>query len=232
MSKLTPEQIAACRGNPLAAYLAKRLGWMLILVGLVNLGCLISIIMAFTYTVAPAQFDDHGAVHVVALLTTGVVMASGVGLAYELNWMRRYQISPECFEPAEPAEPTGPSELHWRNPPPLYPEVDQREEMDWRAMVKDLREFAARHGKSHREARTKMEKEYLRSLEVQANALADIVETGCRTLEDKQEFGHHGSNTGFRQLEMSHSAMQRIVRISQAASRTLYSRHKKPLAKS
>lgn len=229
MSNLNFEQKQACRTNPLAAYLAKRLNWMLLLVGVLNF-CSIS--LAALGAVSAARGSHPGlaqAMHMWAFGLWGLNLVSGLVLACELWWMRKYQISPDSF--CELGEFTAPAEVveEFTGGSFLAKGINH----DWREFVQGARRFASYAGRNHGESRTAMEKEYNRSIEIQAKALADLVEALSLSLEEKQQLGFHGSQVGFRQKEMTTRTLQRVTRTAQEAIRALHGKgRRKPLAKS
>lgn len=97
---------------------------------------------------------------------------------------------------------------------------------DPRGAVNYLRSQGSDYGRRHAYAEGTIEKEYLRSMEILHFALGDILEAGVRTLDEKKEFGATGSNTGFRQMEMTRECLARINRIASAATRSLWGKRK------
>lgn len=239
MTNLSCDQKNACRSNPLAAYVAKRLPHMLITVVCLNIANLLFVALAAVYTLDPQLFPSAAFAHQVAISLTLVSLAAGLSLALELAWMRRHGISPESFKReagAATSEPK-PDPRHLENrvkdlklsTMPLGSSSSSAD--TWRACVNDLRRWGGYWGRQHGSAENRMHAEHLRSLEIQALALADMVEAGCRSLEEKQEVGYRGVQAGFRQLEMSRDTFQRITRIAQAANRTLRAPNRKGIEK-
>lgn len=226
MSNLSFEQKQACRTNPLAAYLAKRLSWMLLLVVVINLCSIGLAAMGAVYTVRGGDPGLAATMHLWAFVLMGLNLISGLVLAYELLWMRQHQISPDsfCEVIAEAAETEDWSKVGAFHAKGLFAE--------WRSAVAECRRFSSYCANRHREASTAMEKDYLRSMEIQAKATADLVEALSLSMEEKQQLGFHGSQVGFRQKEMTVSALQRVTRVAQEAIRSVNGKRRhKALAK-
>lgn len=222
MSMMNSEQIQACRNSPLAAYLAKHLPAMLWAVLLLNAGALMLLLMGMTFFLSPTLLPGASTVHTLTIVFCSVISISGVVLGLELAWMRRYQISPESFAPL--VDHMDGSPLPYEVDQPKSPFVPEPQDLSHVAhlVISALRIRASVSGRQHKNALSKMHAEYLRSLEIQACALADMIEAGVRSLDEKIDYGFTGSQAGFRQLEMTRETLQRIVRIAQAANRTLH----------
>lgn len=236
MTNLSCDQKNACRSNPLAAYVAKRLPHMLITVVCLNIANLLFVALAAVYTLDPQLFPSAAFAHQVAISLTLVSLAAGLSLALELAWMRRHGISPESFKrEAGPAHEPRHLENRVKDMTVKLHSasalVGHSSGEIWRGCVNDLRSFGGYWGRQHGSAENRMHAEHLRSLEIQALALADMIEAGCRSLEEKQEVGYRGVQAGFRQLEMSRETFQRITRIAQAANRTLRAPNRKGIEK-
>ena len=229
MSNLNFEQKQACRTNPLAAYLAKRINWMILLVTVLNLCTVGLAALAAVYGAGGTSPEIVHALHLWAFGLLAINLLSGLVLMAELFWMRQHQISPESFcslgehqPPAEAVEEVTDGSF-------LAKGINH----DWREFVQGARRFASYAGRNHGAARTAMEKEYNRSMEIQAKALADLVEALSLSIEEKQQLGFHGSQVGFRQKEMTTRTLQRVTRTAQEAIRALHGKgRRKPLAKS
>lgn len=229
MSNLSFKQKQACRTNPLAAYLAKRLPWMLMLVAVLNLCSICLAALAAVYAAKGAHPDLAANMHLTAFSLLGLNLVSGLVLAAELWWMRKYQISPDSFCDLGEFQPPAEAVEEFTDGSFLANGINH----DWREFVQGARRFASYAGRNHGSARTAMEKEYNRSMEIQAKALADLVEALSLSIEEKQQLGFHGSQVGFRQKEMTTRTLQRVTRTAQEAIRALHGKgRRKPLAKS
>lgn len=249
MTSLTCDQKNACRNNPLAAYVAKRLPTLLAAVVVLNLSNLVFVGLAVVYGINPHLLPTAAVAHQIAIVLSALSVASGIVLAYELGWMRQHQISPDSFDgsrftPPEEATvwPSLPkARAIWYGTPNEDSHLARRLQeaerqqvvdamfnntLDPRAAVNWLRTQGADYGRRHAQAHGSIEKDYLRSMEIHHLALADILDSGMRSLEEKKEIGAVGSNSGFRQMDMTRETFQRITRIATAATRTLWSKRK------
>lgn len=227
MSNLNFEQKQACRTNPLAAYLAKRINWMILLVTVLNLCTVGLAALAAVYGAGGTSPEIVHALHLWAFGLLAINLLSGLVLAGELWWMRKYQISPDSF--CDLGELTAEAVEEFTDGSFLAKGINH----DWREFVQGARRFASYAGRNHGAGRTAMEKEYNRSMEIQAKALADLVEALSLSIEEKQQLGFHGSQVGFRQKEMTTRTLQRVTRTAQEAIRALHGKgRRKPLAKS
>lgn len=229
MTSLTCDQKNACRSNPLAAYAAKRLPSLLVAVGILLLSNILFVILAAVNALAPEAFPNAAYAHQVAAWLTVSSLLSGLFLGVELLWMRQHQISPDSFQARQPElnhlEHRLKQHEHRLQERQTYVDAmlqrgDPREAVNW------LRSQGSDYGRRHSQAQGTIEKEYLRSMEIQHHALADILEAGLRSLDEKKSFGAAGSNTGFRQMEMTREVFARINRIAAAATRSLWGKRK------
>lgn len=221
MEHLTEDQKIACRHSPLAAYLARRLPHLLTWVAILTSSNLVVVLLAAAFALSPDLMPSAQVIHLMAAALTVLSFLTGILLLAELVWMRRYGITPDSFCP--PKETTlNPVVITTVETPPTW-KVSMADPRD---AVNALRSQGADYGRRHSYAEGSIEKEYLRSMEILNFALADILEAGVRSLDEKKEFGAAGSNTGFRQMEMTRECLARINRIAAAATRSLWGRRK------
>lgn len=216
MSKMNAEQIQACRSNPIAAYLAKRLPAMLKVSMVLNIAALMMLALALTFAISPGALPKPVEwIHLVTTGLIGVISVAALALGLELAWMRRYQISPELFEPI--------TEIINSGPLPYEHELPEGDTFlsAGNALVAMLKNRCAQYRRQHADARNGMEADYLRSMEVQTEAAAHAIETLLEGLDEKGEVGFQMHGSGFRQIKMSRSRFADVVRLMENAERKL-----------
>lgn len=232
-SKLTVEQIRACRDNPLAAYLAKRLPLMLGVVLTLNMVCIILLGMGMSVTLDPENTEASHLANRLGVFVLCATVVAAILLMFELSWMCRHKIYPETLKPEVYEE----QEEEYAVLPDLFPDqVDPlpmpavkppKEESAWRITVGDLRAQVAMHKRLHAGSQTAMERDYHRSMEIHLFTLAAVMEAAYQSLEEKELVGWRGSHVGTQQLEMTRANLQRIVRIVQQSTRKLWPHNRK-----
>lgn len=241
-NRLSIEQIRACRDNPLAAYFAKRLPFVLGVVLTMSVACLMMLFIGMYVGTSPESTTNETMItsRVTTFLVIGMVIVALL-LSGELYWMTKHKIFPETLADNDQ---TFEEESHdYVNIDHLLPETLERP-LDmppvkpartmprWREIMKECEDEAAQHRAIHRLAKNDILRDYHRSMELHWATLADLVEAGFHCLEDKVEHGYRGTGAGRRQLEMTRECFQRISRIAQQGCRKLWPKgQKKPLAK-
>lgn len=223
MSKMNAEQIQACRSNPIAAYLAKRLPTMLKVSMVLNIAALIMLALALTFAISPGSLPKPVEwIHLVTTGLIGVISVAALALGLELAWMRRYQISPELFEPI--------SEVVASGPLPYEHQMPEGETFAsyGNALVQLLHNRSALYRRQHNLAKNAMEADYLRSMEVQASAAALAIEALLEGLDEKAGLGHQAHGSGYQQIKMTRNHFAAVARIIETADRKLRRVKEKP----
>jgi hypothetical protein len=220
MNKLSEAQLEACRDHPLAAYFAKKLPMLIAFaLGLVAVSLVLAGITVLAHQ-RPESFNlDLLKFPAVAMLATVVLV--GLMLAAELRWMHLHCISPEHFNLCQMPPYRSPPAINITHP---------TEPLDLRSTVNSailaLREESSRNRDSLH-ATNLVGAECQRSMLVLCQTSVNMLETLHKCLTDKAKRGVNGSGIGFKQLEISANALQRMCRQAGAGAKSLHFPRKK-----
>lgn len=226
--QISQQSLEVCRNNPLAAMLAERFPYLLLLAtSLVACSLLVAMGLGAAQLHEPARWwfaDNHW---VVAVPTTFTV-AVGVVLALELWWMYRHQISPEMFNQACPVEPEP-------EPPlldvdvvddPLHEKLLRLRQEGYR-MIRELQVVSAFLTNPFPGQERRSDTEVRRSYEVLVSGLADMLLVAMRGLEEKLAITLRENRAGFRQAEETLIILKKLRVIIDSRCREVHS-HSRP----
>lgn len=226
MSTLNFAQLEACRDNPVAAYLAKKLPSLIAAVlTLVAISILLAAFAVLTYqhsidqaTVDPARFKLLIGVMLSAVVICGVVLAA------ELRWMSKNCISPEQLSTCQMPPSLGyVPDLQVTQPTAPFSYVRN----GINTAIQALRDEIERDSLQPNKPTNKVEEECRRSSRAFCMVMVGILESSHRCFTDKGRRGVSGTGAGFKQLEISANALRRISRQALAAANDLYNPKKK-----
>lgn len=207
MNMLNHEQIVACRSNPLAAYLARRLPYLVItamvivLVALVGMASFFGLLM-ISGDPSPEPFPSQP----LGFFTLVLLLAAGMVLCAELYWMRKYSITPEMFTPVCPV--------------PVMTEAEQESEVNVASHLRDLA-YAMRSPIQIEgmHLQNNMTRDTDRASQLLQEALADILETAAKALHEKVEIGCVDTGSGWRQIEHTRHVLLEIAQTAHSGAR-------------
>lgn len=228
MRQISQQSLEVCRNNPLAAMLAERFPYLLLLVTSL-VGCSLLVVMALVasqlHEPARLWFADN---HWVVGLPTAFTGALGIVLALELWWMYRHQISPEMFNlscPVEPQEEPPLLELDVVDDP-LHDHLLRLRQEGYR-MIRELQQVSTFLTNPFPGQERRSDTEVRRSYEVLVSGLADMLLVAMRGLEEKLAITPRENRAGFRQAEETLTVLKKLRVIIDSRCREVHS-HSRP----
>lgn len=215
-SALTEKQVLACTQHPVAAMLASRLPFMLRVILAITVSMvLLAVAMVVTLAagVPIASLMPINALHTIVFVMVVFLTILAAALAAELRWMHRHSLQPGmlCDLPEASSEsPVQDSKPGLQEP--------------YRSMNNAARQLEVYINRKEEEGsgtnnRTQIES--LRSAEVLAKCMVEMLRIGRIALDEKDTMPKTGTGAGFRNLEHTRTILGKMARLSNMQMRAL-----------
>ena len=215
-SALTEKQVLACAQHPVAAMLASRLPFLLRVILAITVSMvLLAVAMVVTLAagVPIASLMPINALHTIVFVMVVFLTILAAALALELRWMHRHSLQPGmlCNLPEASSESPAPDSKPGLQEP-------------YRSMNNAARQLEVYINRKEEEGsgtnnRTQIES--LRSAEVLAKCMVEMLRIGRIALDEKDTMPKTGTGAGFRNLEHTRTILGKMARLSNMQMRAL-----------
>lgn len=215
-SALTDKQVLACTQHPVAAMLASRLPFLLrVILAIMVSMVLLAVIMVATLAagVPIASLMPINALHAIVFVMVLFLTIMAAALAAELRWMHRHSLQPGMLCELPEASSGSP-----------VPDTKPGLQEPYRSMNNAARQLEVYLNRKEEEAtginnRTHIES--LRSAEVLAQSLIEILRIGRIAMDEKDSMPKTGTGAGFRNLEHTRTILGKMARLANLKMRSL-----------
>ena len=215
-SALTEKQVLACAQHPVAAMLASRLPFLLRVILAITVSMvLLAVAMVVTLAagVPIASLMPINALHTIVFVMVVFLTILAAALALELRWMHRHSLQPGMLCNLPEASSESP-----------VPESKPGLQEPYRSMNNAARQLEVYINRKEEEGsgtnnRTQIES--LRSAEVLAKCMVEMLRIGRIALDEKDTMPKTGTGAGFRNLEHTRTILGKIARLSNMQMRAL-----------
>ena len=215
-SALTEKQVRACAQHPVAAMLASRLPFLLRVILAITVSMvLLAVAMVVTLAagVPIASLMPINALHTIVFVMVGFLSSIASALALELRWMHRHSLQPGMLCDLPEASSGSP-----------VPDSKPGLQEPYRSMNNAARQLEVYINRKEEEGsgtnnRTQIES--LRSAEVLAKCMVEMLRIGRIALDEKDTMPKTGTGAGFRNLEHTRTILGKMARLSNMQMRAL-----------
>ena len=215
-SALTEKQVRACAQHPVAAMLASRLPFLLrvILAITVTLVLLtVAMVLTFAAGASISSLMPINALHTIVFVMVVFLTILAAALAAELRWMHRHSLQPGMLCDLPEASSGSP-----------VPDSKPGLQEPYRSMNNAARQLEVYINRKEEEGsgtnnRTQIES--LRSAEVLAKCMVEMLRIGRIALDEKDTMPKTGTGAGFRNLEHTRTILGKMARLSNMQMRAL-----------
>lgn len=215
-SALTEKQVLACTQHPVAAMLASRLPFLLRVILAITVSMVlmaVAMVVTLAAGVPIASLMPINALHTIVFVMVVFLTILAAALALELRWMHRHSLQPGmlCNLPEASSESPVPDSKPGLQEP-------------YRSMNNAARQLEVYINRKEEEGsgtnnRTQIES--LRSAEVLAKCMVEMLRIGRIALDEKDTMPKTGTGAGFRNLEHTRTILGKMARLSNMQMRAL-----------
>ena len=215
-SALTEKQVLACAQHPVAARLASRLPFLLrVILAITVAMVLLAVAMVVTLAagVPIASLMPINALHTIVFVMVVFLTILAAALVAELRWMHRHSLQPGMLFDLPEASSVSAA-------PDSKPGLQE----PYRSMNNAARQLEVYINRKEEEGsgtnnRTQIES--LRSAEVLAKCMVEMLRIGRIALDEKDTMPKTGTGAGFRNLEHTRTILGKMARLSNMQMRAL-----------
>ena len=215
-SALTDKQVLACAQHPVAAMLASRLPFLLRVILAITVSMvLLAVAMVVTLAagVPIASLMPINALHTIVFVMVVFLTILAAALVAELRWMHRHSLQPGmlCNLP----------EASSKSPVPDSKPGLQEPYRSMNNAARQLEVYINRKEEEGSGTNNRTQIESLRSAEVLAKCMVEMLRIGRIALDEKDTMPKTGTGAGFRNLEHTRTILGKMARLSNMQMRAL-----------
>lgn len=215
-SALTEKQVLACAQHPVAAMLASRLPFLLRVILAITVSMVlmaVAMVVTLAAGVPIASLMPINALHTIVFVMVVFLTILAAALAMELRWMHRHSLQPGMLCDLPEASSGSP-----------VPDSKPGLQEPYRSMNNAARQLEVYINRKEEEGsgtnnRTQIES--LRSAEVLAKCMVEMLRIGRIALDEKDTMPKTGTGAGFRNLEHTRTILGKMARLSNMQMRAL-----------
>lgn len=215
-SALTEKQVLACAQHPVAAMLASRLPFLLRVILAITVSMVlmaVAMVVTLAAGVPIASLMPINALHTIVFVMVVFLTILAAALALELRWMHRHSLQPGMLCDLPEASSGSP-----------VPDSKPGLQEPYRSMNNAARQLEVYINRKEEEGsgtnnRTQIES--LRSAEVLAKCMVEMLRIGRIALDEKDTMPKTGTGAGFRNLEHTRTILGKMARLSNMQMRAL-----------